>query len=87
MEPFGVFVRLSSSSVVGLSRRAHALGDTDDAGTDLRQLYTEGDVVRARVLTVNPVLKKVPIYFFNVPFTFSHCSFVATAATDKFGSR
>ena len=52
----GVFVKLHGTNITGLSRKPDALGQNSDR---LHEKYRIGDIVRARVLSTNPVLKKV----------------------------
>jgi rRNA biogenesis protein RRP5 len=52
----GVFVEISGTSLVGLSRKAMAIQDENG---DLRQSFEIGDVVQAKVLSVNISTQKI----------------------------
>ena len=54
----GVFIKLHGTNITGLSRKPDALGQNSDR---LHEKYRIGDIVRARVLSTNPVLKKVSL--------------------------
>jgi rRNA biogenesis protein RRP5 len=49
---FGVFVKLSNTSIVALSRRDTAISDPSSNST-LDDEYVAGDVVRAKILKIN----------------------------------
>ena len=53
---FGVFIKIKNTSIVGLSRKHVAVSDE---AMDLNQVYQEGDVVRAKVLSIS--LSKVSL--------------------------
>jgi rRNA biogenesis protein RRP5 len=54
----GVFVRIKGTSLVGLSRKATSLDDTSRA---LDEVFTVGDVVKARVLRVSDTTMKIAL--------------------------
>jgi rRNA biogenesis protein RRP5 len=69
---FGVFVAIDGTSLIGLSRMADALlqssGKNKQKTQDLREVYAQGDVVRAKILSITPGSNKIslglkPSYF------------------------
>eukprot|EP01035_Chromulina_nebulosa_P016871 gene16871-22359_t len=58
VKEFGVFVDIKDTKVTGLSRINDAV---DNATLDLREVYTVGDIVRAKILSVDTVHNKVSL--------------------------
>jgi rRNA biogenesis protein RRP5 len=58
LRPFGVFIRLLDSNVSGLCHISN-VADTNTTAEDLNKHYKEGDLVRAKIIGLEPDKKRV----------------------------